>query len=173
MATSSSLRSGVGQSGGVCGGWRAVPGPISERLTTSSLHPRPGLPFVPPFVSGIELLVKEMAGEQTCAGRKKKHAALRKAVPSGPRSLCATASVQTLRSLTFYNPSVGPGGSNTLAGPELPPSCYRSRSSFLLKLWGRWLNLNGLQHSRGVCEVTSWSHKNWMRATVLGKSQQC
>lgn len=72
----------------------------------------------------------------------------------------------------LLQPFCGPGGSSTLAGTERPPRCCRSRkcrSSFLLKLRGWWLNLNGLQHSQGACEVTGWFHKNWVRALVLGK----
>lgn len=69
-------------------------------------------------------------------GGKKKQAGWRKAVLSGPRSPCATASVQTLRTLTFYNPSVEPGGSNTLAGTGAPTKLLQIQElqvKFLIK----------------------------------------
>lgn len=95
----------------------------------------------------------------------------RQPVLSGPRSrvnsLCPNA-----RGPNLLQSFCGAGGSNTLAGTGPPPSCYRtrsSRSSFLIKLPGRWLRLKSLQRSQGACEVTSRSHKTWVRALSPGE----
>lgn len=161
----------VGPAGSVCVRPRAVSRVTSKCLATSSLHPRPGLPCC---VLSIQYLVKRIGCQENrnMPGRKWGKAGLRKTVLSRPRSCCATVCVQTLRTPTFCNPSVGPGGSDTPAGTELPPSCSRTRSSgssFLLKLQGQWLHLNGFQHTWGMWEVTSLFYKNWKRASVLGK----
>lgn len=126
------------------------------------------------LVSSVHSLVKETSGEQTYVREKAKGGWLGKGCLSlVQKPVCHSPSLDS-QNPNLLQSLCGAGGSNTLAGTELPLNCYRtrsSRSSFSLKPGGWWWHFSGWQHDQGVCEVTSWSCKSWMRAIIPGKNQ--